>query len=279
MSSAMTSTTTSTTPAMLPPMPQLQPPGLVTPNWPGLPAHIGAFTTTRVGGVSAPPFDDGQGGGGWNFGTRVGDDALAVAQNRRILTPYLPGSTGAPVCLHQVHGVVVLDAATVGTDETRQADASFTVQARVVCAVQTADCLPVLFCDHAGRVVAAAHAGWRGLAQGVLQATVAAMRRAGAGPISAWLGPAIGPQQFEVGSEVVAAFAHLAASRAAFAPHPQHAGKYLADIYQLARLALAQVEVLEVAGGEYCTVSQAQQFYSYRRDQQTGRMVSCIWIK
>ena len=258
----------------------LRPPALITPNWPGLPAHIGAFTTTRAGGVSAPPFDDGQGGGGWNFGTRVGDDALAVAQNRQSLRSLLPDT---PVWLHQVHGVAVLDAASIAIgnapNETMQADASFTVQAQVVCAVQTADCLPVLFCDHAGRVVAAAHAGWRGLAQGVLQATVGAMRGAGAGMISAWLGPAIGPQQFEVGPEVAAAFAHLPMSCAAFAQHPQHTGKYLADIYQLARLALAQADVLEVAGGEYCTVSQTQQFYSYRRDQQTGRMVSCIWIK
>ncbi len=259
-------------------MPSL-PPDLIIPNWPGLPAHISAFTTTRVGGGSAAPFDDGRGGGGWNFGTRVGDDALAVAQNRQALRSLLPA---APVWLHQVHGVVVADAARIAADSAAsetQADASFTNAARVVCAVQTADCLPVLFCDHAGRVVAAAHAGWRGLAQGVLQASVGAMRVAGAGPISAWLGPAIGPTQFEVGAEVVAAFAHLPGSGAAFVPHPQHTGKYLADIYQLARLALAQVAVLDVAGGEYCTVSQVHQFYSYRRDQQTGRMVSCIWIK
>lgn len=251
---------------------------LITPNWPALPAHIGACTTTRVGGVSAPPFDDGQGGGGWNFGTRVGDDVLAVARNRQHLQSLLPGM---PVWLHQVHGITVADAAQVEQEAREpQADASFSATARVVCAVQTADCLPVLFCDHAGSVVAAAHAGWRGLAQGVLQATVRAMRAGGAvGAISAWLGPAIGPQQFEVGADVLAAFDHLPSSRAAFVAHPQHAGKYLADIYQLARLSLAQVDVLEVAGGEYCTVSQPQQFYSYRRDQQTGRMVSCIWIK
>ena len=251
---------------------------LITPNWPALPAQVGAFTTTRVGGVSGVPFDDGQGGGGWNFGIRVGDGALAVARNRQQLQSLLPGP---PVWLHQVHGITVLDAAQAGHEA--QADASFSTHARVVCAVQTADCLPVLFCDHVGSVVAAAHAGWRGLAQGVLQATVRSMRAiqpgGAAGAISAWLGPAIGPQQFEVGAEVLAAFDHLPSGRTAFVAHPQHAGKYLADIYQLARLSLAQVDVLEVAGGEYCTVSQAQQFYSYRRDQQTGRMVSCIWIK
>jgi YfiH family protein len=252
---------------------------LITPDWPalsGLP--VGALTTTRHGGVSLAPFDDGQGGTGLNFGSRVGDMPQHLAENRARLQALLPGR---PAYLHQVHGALVVDAASVTAEAEPQADASFSTRPGVVCAIQTADCLPVLFCDAGGKVVAAAHAGWRGLALGVLQATVAAMRNAGADQISAWLGPAIGPQQFEVGPDVVAAFAHLQqpGQALAFVPHPQRAGKYLADIYLLARHALAQAGVLAVSGGEYCTVSQPQQFYSYRRDLHTGRMISCIWIK
>lgn len=257
---------------------------LVIPDWPHLPANIGACCTTRRGGVSLAPFDDDSGGGGMNVGSHVGDDPAAVLENRSRLQRLLPS---APVWLKQVHGVVVLDAgwhvSAPQSGNEPQADASFASQPGVVCAIQTADCLPVLFCDKAGRVVAGAHAGWRGLAAGVLQRTVQAMRAAGAGEVMAWLGPAIGPQQFEVGSDVCDAFAALLATSATpgtcFVPHPRHAGKYLADIYQLARLALAEVDVIDVAGGGYCTVSSPQRFYSYRRDQRTGRMVSCIWIK
>lgn len=160
-----------------------------------------------------------------------------------------------------------------------------------VCAIQTADCLPVLFTDRAGTVVGAAHAGWRGLAGGVLEATVDAMRaEAGEGEIIAWLGPAIGPQEFEVGEEVLATFLAGAASageraageaavRAAFVARPEQPGKYLADIYALARLALRRVGVTDVSGGDLCTVTDASRFYSYRRDKVTGRQASLIWIK
>ncbi len=244
---------------------------ILIPDWPDLPSHIGVCTTLRSGGVSQGAYASHDGRGGMNMGLHVGDDPYAVAANRQRLQRILPAQ---PKWLHQVHGTVVVNAASCAQEAV--ADASFTHQRHTVCAIQTADCLPVLFCDANGQVVAAAHAGWRGLAAGVLQQTVLAMRAASAASISAWLGPAIGPQQFEVGAEVLPAFAHLQAD---FFPHPKHSGKYLLDIYQLARLALAQVDVLAVAGGEYCTVSSPEQFYSYRRDHCTGRMVTCIWIK
>jgi YfiH family protein len=245
----------------------------IAPDWPGIPAAVGALSTTRRGGVSAAPYDDGNGGGGLNLGLHVGDDAGKVMHNRALLRSQLPGS---PVWLNQVHGARVVDAAAV--EGLPDADGSFTTQAGVVCAIMTADCLPVLFADRAGTVVGAAHAGWRGLAQGVLQNTVARMREAGAADISAWLGPAIGPQAFEVGAEVRAAFADAnPAAAAAFALQPD--GKYLADIYQLARLALAGCGVEQIGGGSLCTVSDADCFYSYRRDRETGRMASLIWIK
>nr|WP_314622355.1 peptidoglycan editing factor PgeF [uncultured Noviherbaspirillum sp.] len=245
----------------------------IVPDWAAMPATVGALSTTRGGGVSAAPFDDGAGGGGLNLGSHVGDDAGSVMRNRAILQAQLPGP---PVWLNQVHGADVVDAATV--TGVLDADASIATRPGVVCAIMTADCLPVLFADRAGTVVGAAHAGWRGLAQGVLQNTVARMRQAGATDITAWLGPAIGPQAFEVGAEVRAAFADLDPAAAdAFAMQP--GGKYLADIYRLARLALAGCGVRQVDGGDFCTVSDEARFYSYRRDRVSGRMASLVWIK
>jgi YfiH family protein len=256
---------------------------LILPNWVGAPANVGAFCTLRSGGVSVAPYGDGSdadgkaSGNGLNLGLHVGDDPAHVARNRGLLQSILPAS---PVWLTQVHGTQVLelaaDAAQAASNAT--ADASFSTQSNVVCVMQTADCLPVLFCDTQGRVVAAAHAGWRGLAHGVLANTVAGMRAAGAGEILAWLGPAIGPQQFEVGADVLAAFPD-AADAQAFRPLPGPGEKYLADIYQLARNALLRVGVRQVWGGQYCTVSDPQRFYSYRRDRVTGRMASLIWLK
>lgn len=245
----------------------------IVPDWAGLPPAAGALSTTRRGGLSGTPYDDGAGGGGLNLGLHVGDDAGTVEQNRARLRAQLPG---APVWLNQVHGANVVDAADV--DGVPDADASFTTRPGVVCAIMTADCLPVLLADTAGAVVGAAHAGWRGLAQGVLQNTVARMREAGAADITAWLGPAIGPQAFEVGAEVRAAFADAnPAAAAAFAA--QRDGKYLADIYLLARLALGGCGVGQVSGGGFCTVADAARFYSYRRDRVTGRMASLVWIR
>jgi YfiH family protein len=245
------------------------------PDWPDLPAGVAALTTLRGGGASPAPYDDGAGGGGLNLGLHVGDAADLVERNRSLVQTLLPA---APAWLTQVHGVTVVDAA-AATAENR-ADASIAIGAGIVCAVMTADCMPVLFCDRAGRVVGAAHAGWRGLLNGVLENTVAAMRAAGADRITAWLGPAIGPERFEVGPEVHAAFVvRDARHHAAFKPSPGAADKYLADIYRLARLALADIGVERVAGGEFCTVSDAARFYSYRRDGVTGRFASFIWIE
>ena len=252
------------------------------PHWPGLPSNVGALATVRAGGVSQAPYGDGQGGGGLNLGTHVGDDPAHVAANRARLAAMLPSQ---PAWLSQVHGVAVADAGKLDGC-VPDADAGIATQAGVVCVVMTADCLPVLFSSSDGLVVGAAHAGWRGLANGVLQRTVASMRAQGATDILAWLGPAIGPQQFEVGHDVLQAFqdgarddAERQVLSAAFTAITGKPGKYLADIYGLARTMLLRDGVVQVAGGEYCTVSDAAQFYSYRRDGITGRQASLIWRK
>ncbi|MNR98476.1 Laccase domain protein YfiH [compost metagenome] len=248
---------------------------LILPQWGrSLPA-VGALATTRACGISPAPYDDGQGGGGLNLGVHVGDALAHVEHNRAQIQRQLPAE---PAWLTQVHGTTVLDAAQVsGAPE---ADASYTTQAGVVCAIMTADCLPVLFADSAGRVVGAAHAGWRGLAGGILENTVAHMRAAGAAELHAWLGPAIGPQQFEVGEDVLQAFvAKNPAAATAFKAIAGKPGKYLADIYQLARLTLAALDVHKVSGGQACTVSEPQRYFSYRRDGVTGRMAALIWLR
>jgi polyphenol oxidase len=235
----------------------------IVPGWVA-PVNVRALTTTRRRGRSRGPYAD------FNLGDHVGDDAAAVAANRARLRLHLPAE---PVWLKQVHGTrcVVAENAAAGVE----ADASVSFRPGTVCAVLTADCLPVLLCDAGGTVVAAAHAGWRGLAAGIIESTVTAMGRP-PGEILAWLGPAIGPAAFEVGDEVRAAFiTHDAAARA-FVPHG--AGKWLCDIYALARQRLAALGVHRVAGGDLCTVSDADRFYSYRRDGTTGRMASLIWL-
>jgi polyphenol oxidase len=256
----------------------------IVPHWPDAPANVGALATTRRGGVSAAPYDDGALGGGLNLGDHVGDDRARVLANRRLLEALLPAH---PAWISQVHGVDVVDAASVRTDQAAPvADASFSSTAGTVCAVLTADCLPVLLADVEGRVVGAAHAGWRGLAAGVLGRSVAAMRAAGAGDIVAWMGPAIGPTRFEVGADVFDTFIDGARSvgeaqalRAAFSAYGGRPGKYLADLPALARCLLAREGVTSVAGGEYCTASDGGRFYSYRRDGVTGRQASLIWLK
>lgn len=262
------------------------------PDWPALPAGVGALSTLRGGGVSRAPYGDLGGAGGLNLGLHVGDDQHDVLRNRALLAALLPAQ---PAWLSQVHGTAVVDAAGVSADVSAdmlpdtapEADASFARQRGAVSLVMTADCLPVLFCALDGSVVAAAHAGWRGLAAGVLGATVQRMRAEGAGhgEIIAWLGPAIGPTRFEVGADVLAAFragarddAERQRLTAAFAPLVTP-GKYLADIYALARVFLLRDGVGQVAGGEHCTVLDARRFYSYRRDGVTGRQASLIWLK
>jgi YfiH family protein len=222
-----------------------------------------------------PPYDDGNGQGGLNLGDHVADDGDAVKHNRERLREQCPNE---PVWLKQVHGTRIVNAAmVVGVPE---ADASFTTQAGVVCAILTADCMPVLFCDQRGSVVAAAHVGWRGLSLGVLENTVAAMREGGAKDVMAWMGPAIGPQKFEVGVDVVEAFAHLGAvADAAFVPIAERSGKFLANLPLLVKCVLYKQDVTQLFGGEDCTVSDAERFYSFRRDGVTGRMASLIWIR
>jgi YfiH family protein len=252
---------------------------LIRPDWPDLPAGIGALATTRLGGVSAAPFDDGRGGGGLNLGLHVKDDPDAVRENRARLLALLPGR---PAWISQVHGSAVVDAALVQEGSPVQVgDASTATQPGVVCAILTADCMPVLFASLDGKVVGAAHAGWRGMAGGVLGATVAAMRAQGAGEITAWLGPAIGPDAFEVGPDVLEAFRAAlpdGSFDAGFRPYPGREGKYLADMPLLARRLLAREGVDRVHGGGRCTFTESDCFYSYRRDGAgSGRQASLIW--
>ena len=247
----------------------------LTPAWGDRALDVGALSTLRSGGISAGAYDDSEGGGGFNLGAHVGDRLAYVQRNRALLRSLLPGD---PVWLSQVHGTMVVDAA--GIKPGIEADASIATQPGIVCVVQTADCLPVLFCDAESKVVGAAHAGWRGLANGVLENTVQRMRDAGAAEILAWLGPAIGPEQFEVGDDVVAAFAVRGPEMGtAFRGIEGHPGKYLADIYMLARMVLAKAGVRDIHGGGLCTVSDRHRFYSYRRDRITGRMASMIWLE
>jgi YfiH family protein len=282
----------------------------LAPEWEA-PPRVRALMTTRLGGVSDAPWSS------LNLGVHVGDSTAAVLENRRRVREEgkLPAE---PVWLEQVHGteVLVLDGPqpsnaptllSLNSHDAQQtppgaasfpvrprADAAVTASAGVVCVIQVADCMPVLFAARDGSVVGAAHAGWRGLAGGVLEATVGAMR-APAGQLVAWLGPAIGPKHFEVGDDVVEAFLskaapeHRAQTRAAFvsraaspghsADAPRAPGKWLCDLYALARLRLAAIGVTQLTGGGLCTVAGADRFYSYRRDGQTGRMAALIWLE
>lgn len=242
----------------------------IRPDWPA-PATVAAVVTTRAGGVSAAPFDT------FNLGDHVGDDPFAVAENRRRLVADHPG-LAAVSWLRQVHGTTLVEAA---ADRPVEADAQFTTQPGLACAVLTADCLPVLFCNRDGTRVAAAHAGWRGLCAGVLE-------RAAAGfgnpeEVLAWLGPAIGPAHFEVGPEVRTQFLDAAAAprrqaaERCFVPsaRPDH---FLADLYALARLRLGGAGVNAVYGGGLCTFAAPERFFSYRREAVTGRMASLIYL-
>lgn len=248
----------------------------LTPDWADIPDNIGALTTLREGGMSLAPYDDGiTGRNGLNLASHVGDDPEHVRQNRALLRPFLPSE---PVWLMQTHSTKVVDAARA--THAPEADASLTTERSVVCVTLTADCLPVLLCDAKGTVVAAAHAGWRGLADGILEQTVLRMRASGAEDILAWFGPAIGPQSFEVGDDVLQAFAARGENRRkAFKPIVGQPGKYLSDIYLLARQTLNDVGVDRISGGGLCTVIDQTRFYSFRRDEVTGRMASLIWLK
>lgn len=247
----------------------LQTSDLIIPDWPA-PECIKSFFTTRSGGVSSPPYSS------MNLGMHVGDAVASVVENRRRLRELLPAE---PAWLNQVHGVNVLSIEPSDTcgSAAVTADASVTSHTNLPCAVLVADCLPVLFCANDGSRVAAAHAGWRGLHAGVLERTVESMRINPAS-IVVWLGPAIGPSAFEVGQEVLDAFAAVADEDAsAFSPLAGRPGKFIADIHALARARLYRAGIQAIFGGECCTVSEPQQFFSYRRDGVTGRMAALIW--
>ena len=240
---------------------------LISADWPA-PDHIGAIVTTRQGGVSEAPY------AGLNLGDHVGDSAEKVLENRQLLMNEL-GLVKPPQWLTQVHGTDAIKACDNG--RITEADACWSDTAGQACIVMTADCLPVFFTDSAGSKVAVAHAGWRGLADGVLEQTLAVFENPA--DVIVWFGPAIGPEAFEVGDEVKQQFCnHLTESQQAFKPSA-NSGKWLADIYLLARLRLLKAGVSSISGGEYCTYSQSEKFFSYRRDGITGRMASIIWIK
>ena len=234
------------------------------PDWPA-PKNVRTLQTTRIGGVSATPYNT------LNLSSNVGDAPLAVARNRMLLEPMLPSE---PVWLKQVHGVVVADAARA--ECLPEADACVSTHPGAVCVVMTADCLPVLLCNDKGSVISAVHAGWRGLCDGVIEHSVRAMGVPSA-TLMAWLGPAIGVQVFEVGDEVRAEFvAKDPQAAAAFIPSTSE--KWLTDIYQLAVLRLHALGVTRVYGGGLCTYTDSANFFSYRRDNVTGRMGTFIWL-
>jgi len=239
----------------------------ITPQW-AAPAGVHAAFTLRTGGASATPFDT------LNLGAHVGDDPLAVADNRRQVAQALALPSG-PVWLQQVHGVTVHDIG-AGAPPHTPADAAISRVPGRVCTVMVADCLPVLFAARDGSAVGAAHAGWRGLAAGVLEATVSALA-VPAGELLAWLGPAIGPAHFEVGDEVRSAFlAHDGAAAAAFRPGRDE--RWWCDLGLLARQRLAACGVTSVSADGSCTYADRERFFSHRRDGRCGRMAALVWM-
>lgn len=238
---------------------------MIRPEW-DVPSGVHAAFTLRTGGVSAAPFDS------LNVGSQVGDSASAVAENRRRVREAL-ALPSEPVWLEQVHGTDVVD---LDASDARRGDAAITHARGRVCAIQVADCMPVLFANRAGSAVGAAHAGWRGLAGGVLEATVTALGADGS-ELSAWLGPAISQAHFEVGDEVREAFvAGDAAAADAFIRNAR--GRWQCDLYALARRRLATLGVSRVQGGSLCTYADRARFFSYRRDGRCGRMVALVWM-
>jgi len=243
---------------------------IIEPGWPA-PARVRAASTTRAGGVSRDAYAT------LNLGSHVGDDPAAVAENRARLCRRL-ALPAEPHWLHQVHGVGIAWAD--GSTGRREADAMIADEAGQVCAVLTADCLPVLLCDPVGQQVAAVHAGWRGLAADIIGGVVRSLGEHGAQPdaLFAWLGPAIGPEAYEVGTDVYAAFCtadpgHVAAFR------PSRPGHWWLDLYAAARLRLRAAGVTQIFGGEHCTLSSPERFFSHRRDGRCGRQATLIWLE
>ena len=246
------------------------------PQWPA-PKSVKSLVSTRKGGVSQPPFD------ALNLGDHVGDKATDVLANRTIFTHELAAE---PLWLKQTHSTVVSTPQSRLSEQGGEiaADASVTNITDEVLAIMTADCLPVLFTNSSGTVVGAAHAGWRGLCAGVLENTITELLNLSddknPANLMAWLGPAIGPEEFEVGQDVVSAFtdSRMPIHADSFMSIPSRPGKYLANIYQLARGRIEACGVQSISGGGYCTVRDQERFFSYRRDGQTGRFASAIWI-
>ena len=238
----------------------------LVPDWPA-PPRVHAFVTTRSGGVSGGEYAS------MNLSASGGDDPACVARNRAIVRELLPAE---PRWLAQVHGVDVIEVDNHAPEARPRADASVAHGPDRVCTVLTADCMPLLLCDTEGKAVAVAHAGWRGLAAGVIENAVRALGTPAAKTL-AWMGPAIGPKAFEVGPEVRDAFlAQDPAAESAFVSH--RPGKYLADLYALARQRLARAGVTAVFGGGFCTYNEPERFFSYRRKKESGRMGAFIWI-
>ena len=261
----------------------------IIPNWPA-PKNVHALQTNRYtasgdgtkNGFSLAPYDS------LNLGSHVKDNPMHVAQNRQLLSQFLPSE---PVWLNQVHGINVVSLDEITTAQTYcvadsgcadcvpSADASFTTRNNVVCVTMTADCLPIIICDTAGTTVASIHAGWRSLCDGVIEATILSMRAklpAKPANLMAWLGPAIGSNAFEVGAEVRAQF--MAKDAKAEFAFKKHGNKYLADIYQIATQRLNHLGVTQIYGGGRCTFTEKDQFFSFRRDGATGRMATLIWL-
>ena len=239
------------------------------PNW-HAPPNVHAFTTLRHGGVSNVPYDS------FNLGDHVGDEENAVKTNRTLLIKQF-NLPQMPLFLTQTHSTRVLTLPYSGKN--LEADAAYTTQTNQVCLVMTADCLPVLFTNRQGNAVAAAHAGWRGLCDGILEETVKCFQ-CPSDEIMAWLGPAIGSTAFQVGGEVVQQFiSQDPQAESAFIVDPNTPGKYLGDLYQIAKQRLNQLGINQVSGGEHCTYTEKDKFFSYRRDGKTGRMASCIWFE
>jgi len=240
---------------------------LIIPDWPA-PGNIQALSTTRKGGYSLPPYE------GLNLGLHVKDQAETVAKNREYLIEIakLPSS---PYWLDQNHSAHVIPS--TKWQKNIQADAIFSSTPHHICTIMTADCLPILLCNHQGTMVAAIHAGWRGLAAGIIEQTVIQFSCLPS-DIMAWFGPAIGSKQFEVGSEVYDAFCQRSPS-AKHAFEQTDSTHYLADIYLLASQHLNKLGIHNIFGGHFCTVTEQQRFFSYRREGITGRMASMIWIE
>lgn len=237
-------------------------------DWPA-PSHIKAFTSTRQKGISKPPYEE------FNLGDHVGDCKEAVLHNRKKLKEVL-NLVNEPIWIRQTHSTIAIEA--IPQHRFKEADACFTTNRNQVCVVLTADCLPILICNKQGTCVAAIHAGWRGLLNGIIDSTFKAFHSS-SDIFMAWLGPAISSWHYEVGEEVRTAFLNqLPEAVHAFAPSPHQ--RWLADLYALARLKLQKQGVKDIYGGEYCTFSEKERFYSYRRDgEKTGRMASLIWIQ